>query len=110
MSFTIKESDIDPGSLCSSCQSSILVENQRGGLIRHCRTLERDLPHPVKTCTAYNQKGRPSIYEMKQIAWLIEAPKTYAGFVPPKDRRDRKKPEATWDPVTSDIDYGPDDD
>jgi hypothetical protein len=50
------------------------------------------VPFRVRECTGYLDKTRESLYEMKQIAWLLapRGPKRAAGFMA---RKQRESPE-----------------
>lgn len=50
------------------------------------------VPFPVRECSVYRDKTRPSMYEMEKIAWILapRGPKRAAGFVSVADSQTHK--------------------
>ena len=73
-------------SLCESCRSVTLIRGPRlGDEIVECSALSaqnRRVPFPVTSCSDYNDRNRPTLYEMEQIALIltVEPRRTMAGF------------------------------
>lgn len=63
----------DRKTLCESCDAGIVTEaadnvvrawcGQRGTPIR--------VPNMIEKCSSYKQKGEPSLYDLKEIAWML---------------------------------------
>ena len=78
-------------SLCESCRSATVIRGPRlGDEIVECAALSernRRVPFPVTTCSDYNDRNRPTLYEMQDIALILNAEprRTMAGFGKPED-------------------------
>jgi hypothetical protein len=73
-------------SLCETCTYAHVKRGYReSDLLVHCVATEpaHRVPFPVRDCTAYHDKTRPSIYELEKIALSITPrdPKR-TGFAP----------------------------
>jgi hypothetical protein len=107
MPFTLRLENIDPEkSLCSKCEHGMIV-NTSTKTYRHCKLLETNINEVVESCSAFSQKGALSLWQMKEVAWVLEVNKRTrkVGFSPPKDHG--RKPKATID-LDGDLDYGDD--
>jgi hypothetical protein len=63
-------------SLCSSCRYALVVKGARlGDEIVRCTNLgtETRLPFPVTSCSAYEDRSMPSLWNMEQIAWVLRS-------------------------------------
>jgi len=82
----------DSQTLCPSCSHSTVVrgaaESQEIVRCGHY-TIDRAVPFPVVECTGYTDKNEVSLYEMQQIAWVIDTSRRRAGFVAPEKWRDQ---------------------
>ena len=78
------------GSLCFSCRNAIRIKTTHGGEYLRCGVLGEFLKKRIANCSEYEDKGKPSVYELKQIAWMLETDKVRGpvGFAPPKKQRD----------------------
>jgi hypothetical protein len=98
MSFTIKASHADLG-LCALCAHAEIVsgdtEMQRAvGCTNLVRATQRQIRWPVRSCSGYEERGKPSQFELERIAWILEVKRgKRIGFASPLERR-RKKMEA----------------
>ncbi len=69
--------------VCYDCEYFRLVETEFEILYTGCSELERrlDPAKPITYCSMYRQRGQPSLWDMKQIATIIEIPKQKTGFL-----------------------------
>src|SRR5271170_7024706 len=63
------------GSLCDTCTHVHKIRSKGLHEETYCRL---DTPYlrirfPIESCSEYEDKRRPSLYEMKKIAWRIES-------------------------------------
>lgn len=51
------------------------------------------LTEPMVSCTAYDDKRRPQMYEMEEMAWIVrtDRKKGVIGFVSPEDMKKEKE-------------------
>jgi len=73
-------------SLCESCCNSHIVRGYRlNEEVTVCTATSPDhqIRFRVRECTSYLDKQRQSLYEMKQMAWILapRGPKRQAGFM-----------------------------
>ena len=75
-------------SLCITCKYSMVLKGQEGQEIIICRRLfddRRPIPFKVAECSEYHPSNMPSLHEMEDMAWKIEARKRGpVGFEPEK--------------------------
>lgn len=87
MSIYIKNgTPIGKPSLCESCSRAFIARGySETELIAMCKALwpERRMTFPVRVCTDYVEKNKPSFKEMEEIALVLDrvALKRDAGFV-----------------------------
>lgn len=82
-------------SLCASCCHAIIRRGvQSSHDSTHCKALSYDHPlpieHKVTECNRYDDGKAPSLYEMKNIAWLILPNRKIGGrtgFMPPDEAK-----------------------
>lgn len=72
--------------LCERCRSyhfTRMTDNQEN---RYCSRLDQDLSGMVAECNQFDDKSAPSIYDMQQIAWVVESNNKKAiGFLSPSE-------------------------
>ena len=79
---------IDGNNLCRSCRYSTIArglsENQQ---IVKCSVLNKTVNFKVVNCSNYDDKSKPSLISMSQIAWSLvtDRKKQTIGFVSPKE-------------------------
>lgn len=106
-------------SLCESCRHSTII---RGHKLDHeltfCTKIRAEyddskgrVPFAVSSCSEYDNKATPELWEMKQIAWRLRTDTSgrKIGFMSPDDWRELKKKEdpgvdpdrndPVWDPI-----------
>lgn len=76
--------------LCRSCSNAMVREDQQGEQI-FCQAVGiagAMVRSNVRTCSMYNNKALPSMYDLRQIAWTLrtENDGRKIGFTPPKQR------------------------
>ena len=59
--------------LCKTCLRSHIYITETGDVTRTCTFLERDayIPRVVVKCNRHNEDTGPSVYDMRQIAWVL---------------------------------------
>ena len=64
----------DP-SLCSSCRYALVVKGARlGDEIVRCNALGgQRLRFPVTSCSAYENRAQPTLWQMEEIAWVLRS-------------------------------------
>jgi len=72
--------------LCDSCKWAFVTRSEFKILIAICDRHEgMPVPlrsdEPVTECSGYNKRGEMDLYEMAQMATIIEVPKERAGFI-----------------------------
>jgi hypothetical protein len=77
---------VDGASLCETCSRGFIARGYRETeLVVVCQALypERRMRFPVRICSGYIEKNKPSIREMEEIAVVLDrvALKRDAGFV-----------------------------
>ena len=77
---------VNAESLCESCSRAFIARGySETELVVVCQALwpERQMHFPVRTCTAYVEKNKPTFKEMEDIALVLDrvALKRDAGFV-----------------------------
>jgi len=90
MPIRVSVRDEGEGGLCEHCKHSTKMQGRtpRGSVVTKFRCTAFMEPFvlamEVQKCGAYQRRGTPSLYEMKEAAWLLmgERNKT-AGFVHP---------------------------
>jgi len=74
MSFNLKF-DKTPNfsaNLCETCKYSSIVKGCRyKDQIIYCNEMGKDILFPVNECSSYATKNAQSLYEMKQVAWIL---------------------------------------
>jgi hypothetical protein len=81
--------DTSVTSLCMTCRNGMRTVGTSSVDVKvHCRMFDKPIQMAfVSECSSYDDKRLPSLYDMRQIAWVLEtdrkAQKTI-GFRPPK--------------------------
>jgi hypothetical protein len=80
--------------LCETCERGCVVKGQtlNQEMIR-CGYLDSLMPFRVAECSRFKNRTEKDIYELTQIAWLIDNKKGNIGFVKPKDLTREQKDE-----------------
>lgn len=81
MRFTIKDVNRDDKGLCSKCEFLEYVKFEDGSSMVKCSWFSKILRKRVESCSEFAVKGRASLREMKDAAWLIDVdPRRKVGF------------------------------
>ena len=69
--------------LCSSCSYFQIAESEFKVLLAKCKVFAVHLStvQPVKRCSVYSKRGTMSLWDMKDIAILIDPTRRKAGFI-----------------------------
>jgi hypothetical protein len=62
--------------LCSSCRYALIVKGARlGDEIVRCNVLgpQVRLRFPVTSCSAYDNRAQPTLWQMEEIAWVLRS-------------------------------------
>jgi len=72
---------IDLG-LCSKCKDLLCTQTEYGTIYAQCRIWEKMLntSNRVKHCTRFRRRGQMSLYDMQDIATIININKREIGF------------------------------
>jgi hypothetical protein len=57
--------------LCVDCRWHQSAESESGKIFAKCNLLETRLFEPVVRCKSYDNINTPSLYDMKELAWII---------------------------------------
>ena len=74
--------------LCDTCQSGLVRKGAAESDERiHCLLMERDLKTRVVECNRYVDRAQPSLWEMKQVAWVLNtnSKREAIGFIRAKE-------------------------
>lgn len=64
---------LDAPRLCDSCQSGVVLRGASDSdELIHCTVMERDVKTRVVECSRYIDRSRPSLWDMRQIAWVLQ--------------------------------------
>ncbi len=58
-------------SLCLRCRSAFVVRGLNLEEIVDCRKMEMRMTFRVESCSQFDDKSRPSLYEMERVAWIV---------------------------------------
>ena len=83
--------DVD---LCRTCRFATIVEGPANTQkIKQCSQLGR-VPFPVVSCNDWEDTSATDLWDMKQIAWVVELKGTRrVGFLSPDQRRKNGDPD-----------------
>ena len=74
--------------LCDTCQSGLVRKGAAESDERiYCIFMERDIKTRVVECNRYVDRALPSLWEMKQIAWVLntDSKREEIGFIRAKE-------------------------
>lgn len=88
MSFKIQQNFTN--GLCDNCSQFFAFVDSKNNMRASCNNTmpATRLKNPVVRCSDFIDKRAPSLYEMRQIAWVLETNEKQeaVGFVKPKPR------------------------
>jgi len=84
--------DVD---LCRSCCFATIAKGSGGTQeVKRCSQLDQRVLFPVNDCSSWQEKGVTALWEMQQIAWVVELKgDCRIGFLSPTDRRKNGDPD-----------------
>ena len=94
-------------SICKSCRGAQIIYGVNNQEVVFCRKLEKRMGFPVTSCSIYDDKRLPDLYDMKDTAWIVRSrnrgPMGFAGeekreIVVEPPNRDRENQPATASP------------
>lgn len=73
----------DSYGLCNKCKEFLLTMSEYGGKYAYCYKWKQIFKdnRRVTECSGFEERGRMTLYDMKQIATIIEIPDKEIGFV-----------------------------
>lgn len=78
----------DAGDICKTCRYAQVMRGQADSTERtYCSQIDQ-LVSRIVECSSHDDKSKPSLYDMRQIAWALRTSSSgnAIGFVGPKDR------------------------
>lgn len=60
------------GNKCDTCRFAVVMRGINLQTLVHCQYQQRRAPFRMESCSAYDDKRNPSLYDMQNIAWNIE--------------------------------------
>ena len=91
--------------MCATCRYAFKRKGAQTGFDQtRCNAVQNSPIVPVKmaSCSAYLEKGRMSLGEMNEVAWIVEARGKSIGFLSPEEldrRRQNGNPKTQGPPV-----------
>lgn len=83
-------------SLCISCRHATVIKGSNFQYMIRCHQIEKTIDFPVSECSTYDNKAHPQMYQMEEIAWIVQTrnrgpagfkgDKTEIEIVPPKKK------------------------
>lgn len=98
MKIKFKDSP-DNTSLCADCLHSHIIVHDNSEKFVYCQALSWAgvpyvIPRKVTKCSNYDEKKGVSLWDMRQIAWVIRTDKSgHIGFTPYRDLTKKGKEE-----------------
>ena len=81
---------VDAARLCDSCSNGVVMRGPAESEERvYCMLMERKLEMRVTECNRYVDRAQPSLWAMKEIAWVLQADskRQKIGFISAKEWR-----------------------
>ncbi len=81
---------VDAPRLCDSCSNGVVMRGPAESEEQvHCMLMERNLEMRVTECNRYVDRSRPSLWAMKEIAWVLQSDskRQTIGFITAKEWR-----------------------
>lgn len=76
--------------LCDSCSNGVVMRGPaESEEYVHCSLMEKPIPLQVTECNRYVDRSQPSLWAMKEIAWVLQSDSKgqQIGFVTAKEWR-----------------------
>lgn len=87
----------DAPRLCDSCSNGVVMRGPAESEERiYCMLMERKLEMRVTECNRHVDRAQPSLWAMKEIAWVLQSDskRQKIGFVTAKEWRERNEKES----------------
>ena len=87
---------VDASRLCDSCSNGVVMRGPAESEERvYCMLMERKLEMRVTECNRYIDRTQPSLWAMKEIAWVLQSDskRQKIGFVTAQEWRKRNEHE-----------------
>ena len=87
---------VDAPRLCDTCANGVVMRGPaESEEIVHCWLMEKSIEMRVTECNRYVDRSRPSLREMKEIAWVLQSDtkRQKIGFVTAKEWRRQNENE-----------------
>lgn len=95
MVVKVKDGTRDNSNLCTTCAFSVVIKGSADSEVAtRCTVMDyKEVPFRVVECNKYINKAEPSIYDMREIAWVLSTDKQKKyGFRSPKEwKKDREE-------------------
>ena len=81
---------VDAPRLCDSCSNGVVMRGPADSEeYIHCSLMEKPIKMRVTECNRYVDRSKPSLWAMKEIAWVLEADsrRQKIGFITAKEWR-----------------------
>ncbi len=81
---------IDAPRLCDSCSNGVVMRGPANSEEHvHCALMEKNIQMRVTECNRYVDRAQPSLWAMKEIAWVLQSDskRQQIGFVTAKEWR-----------------------
>ncbi len=95
MQIKVKQGTRPSIDLCRSCSFVTLIEGPAGTQqIKRCGPLQGQVTFPVVACNQWQDRNATGLWDMQQIAWVIEMRGSRPiGFLSPAERRKNGDPD-----------------
>lgn len=95
MRLNIKQQTDVEVDLCRTCRYATLVEGAAATQrLKRCSQLDARVPFPVANCNEWQDRRSSNLWEMQQIAWVVEVKGNRPiGFLNPEQRRKNGDPD-----------------
>jgi hypothetical protein len=90
--------------LCGSCRHASLAKTINGEFWARCEWFGYEIPEPIATCSKYDDRRLPSLYDMRRTAWILrtDQDQKVVGFV--SNEKFRRSKEFLSNPCIADDD------
>ena len=82
-----------PKTKCATCRSATLVEGEDGEPRIYCHLLSKNIRFRVTDCGGYRLQHTQSLFEMKQIGWILDSSPRQIGFMRPGTAKHKEAKE-----------------
>ena len=87
--------------ICGSCRHGSLAESVGGQFLVRCDWFGWRIPGPIATCSRYDDRRTPSLFDMRRSAWILKTDdsRKAIGFVSNRQWRKSRdyQSDTVWD-------------